>query len=234
MKEKKDKKYNVREAVFSHANIDVSPGIINNAEESKDFYIKPLEYRDLNVISELHIDYLPTILIKSDYSIKLLNLYYYAIMCDKSNIYLGVYTNNNLIGYIIFIKHYKDIYKKLINFYFQIIINIIKQLIIQPSYIKIIIRRIGEIISIRDNVSNYRELIYELKAIVVRKDYQEKNLASQLLSKGEAELKKRGEKKYFLGVLKSNFRAINFYNKANFRIVDFLKEKTLIMEKDIP
>jgi GNAT superfamily N-acetyltransferase len=125
----------------------------------------------------------------------------------------------------------------------ELIFNLIMVTTKQPDFLYTIlpkrIMEFGSVFFLKNNrskkmnslLNERRGLMYELKAIIVIKNYQGQNIAMKLLDHSEDILRAKGEKKYFLGVLQDNLRAINFYKKAGFLVMGSERNNALIMEK---
>lgn len=79
----------------------------------------------------------------------------------------------------------------------------------------------------------------DLEDIVVKKQFRNKGVATNLLERAETDLKNQKTEKVFLEVRESNFTAISFYSKNGFKKISVRKnyyadgENALVMLKEL-
>lgn len=197
------------------------------------------EWEDMESVANLHLEYLISSYTKDRLFKKLLIYYYDTCREDRNNKLITGDINGNIVGYACLIISLKKLYLKMIGKYFVVVpLNflrliysqkpVLRKIMYPNNTIKTYFRRTNENRVQRTLINNY-----ELRPIVVIKEYQGTNVAKKLLLHAEDFLMNKGEKYYFLRVRKDNVRAINFYYKNRFNVIGEDDEQTLVMGKTL-
>jgi ribosomal protein S18 acetylase RimI-like enzyme len=195
---------------------------------------------DINQIAKLHSLYLNKNINDSDYKHNLMYHYYDTVLYHDDSICLVAVRQNELIGCILLRKsNHNDFFNAFIQYPIKFLHNIFKIAVFQNKHIlnilyKVILSTIkGLLPSNNSNVISYTDY-YQINPIIVKEDYWGTNVATYLLLEAEKILITMKERKLYLYVNPDNKRAIKFYEKMNFKIVnDIIDNKMITMEKII-
>jgi ribosomal protein S18 acetylase RimI-like enzyme len=202
--------------------------------------IRNIELEDLPVIAKLHMDNMPLTFPPCRYYFNLMKLIYSFFLFDKNGICYVATIDNNIVGYVSFLKCSNKIYISAFrNCPLSFAYNAMMLFLRFPIYfLRGLPRVLRTFLLTRSSKkpatedSNSLGEHYELRPIVVRNDKQGSSIADRLISIGENSLANMDEKKYFLRVRKDNARAIAFYNKIGFTTVRN-EDIRIVMVKDL-
>ena len=155
---------------------------------------------DIQSVANLHMEYLPSNYSNNKYFKKLLIYYYETCRDDRNNKLIVAEINGKIIGYACLVNSLKKLYVKMVGAnIFDVPLISLRLLYYQKNdFIK-------KYFDIRINNNNQLQRLsfidkYELRPIIVSKDYQGTKVAYDLLLHAEDFLMNRGEKYYFLRV----------------------------------
>jgi hypothetical protein len=205
------------------------------------YEIRPIGYNQIQDVVTLHLNFLETNFINNISSSNLLRYYYNSLINLKENIAHYSMVDDNIVGYICFVRSLRNIYLKMIKEYNVLFaINYVANMPTQPKiFYRDVINRLltlGKNIRQRTSIENHdldknKKEIYELRPIVVVPMHRGSGLAHLLIERAEQDLLNKGENRYFLRVYRTNQRAINFYRKVGLEIVATEGPDALRMEK---
>jgi colanic acid biosynthesis glycosyl transferase WcaI len=205
----------------------------------KDANIKILidKWEDIGSIVNLHLEYLPSNYQKNKYFKQLLAYYYETCRDDRNNKLISADIDGKIVGYVCLINSLKKLYVKMIG---KKLVDVSQNLLSliyceKNCFLEKIYFAVSGKYNYREANDKYHRITdinkYELRPIIVIKDYQGTTVAQKLLINAEDFLINRGEKYYFLRVYKDNGRAIKFYCKNGFNVIGEDDEQTLVMGK---
>jgi colanic acid biosynthesis glycosyl transferase WcaI len=192
---------------------------------------------DIQSVVNLHMDYLPSNYNKNKYFKRLLRYYYETLRDDRNSKLISAEINGKIIGYACLVNSLRKLYLKMLGANIvDVSLNLLKLLYYQKNNFTMKYLNIHK----NNNVKNNKELQrislknkYELRPIIVSKDYQGTKVAYSLLLHAEEFLINKGEKYYFLRVYKDNARAIKYYYKNGFNVIEEDDEQTSVMGKTL-
>lgn len=193
------------------------------------------KWQHIESVVNLHTEYLPSNYPKNELFKKLLFLYYQTCRDDRHNKLVSAEIDGKMVGYVCLINSLNKLYLKMIGYNILFMVPILVNFIYYQK--KYFLRKILNKIFIKNNKYDNKKNqckdlnnIYELRPIIVIKDYQGTTVAQKLLSKAEEFLVNKGEKYYFLRVYQNNVRALKFYNRNGFDIIRAEGEQLVLVK----
>lgn len=161
---------------------------------------------------------------------RIIRSYYENFLSDKGTVAIGVFDQNNLVGFAIFTDNYDEImnsylHKNKIQLTKTILLRI---LCLNKVVVKNILSKVKKLFLKKNN--NYEEDSNVLLSIGVRKEYRNKSIAKELMILGENDIFSRNINVIGLSVKKDNIGAIRFYEKMGY-CISFESEDLYYMRK---
>jgi len=178
---------------------------------NKGISIRELQETDVDKVTQLHIDELP-----SDFLAILgqsfLKRYYYPFLFKNCDLGLGVEDQSGIIGYVVFCSD-EDFLRKFVKKHFWVLSAACLKHSLSPRFIRYIIE-IFFLLGFHSEKLKGHELCY----IAVSSSQHDKGLGSLLVKQAHEKLKSRGLLHGWVKTLVSTPRTIKFYERLNYKL----------------
>ncbi|MFP8915831.1 GNAT family N-acetyltransferase [Enterococcus innesii] len=173
-------------------------------------------FADLNKIVDFHLEnfegYYLTNLGKD-----VLNKYYYFFLNNKKNKFFLVKDGEEIVGLALFVEDFEEqinvFYK---NNFLLLSKNILKKFVLLNK--PVISGTLSRVISTVKSDSNIYDLPrMSLLSLAIDKKNRSQGIGKSLIDFSEVYLNDLGYQSYYLSVLNTNFRGINFYKRLGFK-----------------
>lgn len=184
---------------------------------------------DIDAIVKFHIENFPDYFL-SNLGYEVLKIYYNQFINNDRSIFLVAIYNDKIIGLALFLDSYSANMKGLIKDNFvKLSFYIGKSILTKKKVRKVFLNKLLKLNLKKEPEANKTAFNTTLLSLATSSSYRGKGVASKLIIEGE---KLIGDKGYYLSVLKSNTKGINYYIFKGFSICGDDKE-ILYLEKKV-